>query len=401
MKKIISSIVFCLIFVPAISLAYSTDAEIIKGLQSQISALLDKVQQLQTQLNQMQNGQTTSWCHTFNTDLGVGSSGDEVYALSLMLQKEGYNLGKFDSYDENAASKISNFQEKYRSEILTPAGLSSPTGYVGARTRAKLNSLYGCGVIKPTPTPNSNPVACTMDARVCPDGSYVGRTGPYCEFSTCPTTSTKIVPQTPKILYPQGDETLQSDTVNYISWNPVSYSGTFDISIIGVSSGNNYSIVRNVTAQATDKQSVQWTPRVGMYEKDTQFIAQVCRTGTNLCSKSNKFNISFPLLIPSESNFSFSLTQGNPNPPVYNLHLTNSSLASINFTLSVPNKPSWLNCSYNTETMIISPGGVMGVCVAVDATKVSGVGTYTTNLIVSGNFTGSPISIPITLTVKD
>ncbi len=26
------------------------------------------------------------------------------------------------------------------------------------------------------------PVACTMDAKQCPDGSYVGRTGPDCEF---------------------------------------------------------------------------------------------------------------------------------------------------------------------------------------------------------------------------
>jgi hypothetical protein len=30
------------------------------------------------------------------------------------------------------------------------------------------------------------PVACTMDAKLCPDGSYVGRTGPDCEFASCP-----------------------------------------------------------------------------------------------------------------------------------------------------------------------------------------------------------------------
>ena len=30
------------------------------------------------------------------------------------------------------------------------------------------------------------PVACTMEAKLCPDGSYVGRTGPNCEFSACP-----------------------------------------------------------------------------------------------------------------------------------------------------------------------------------------------------------------------
>lgn len=29
------------------------------------------------------------------------------------------------------------------------------------------------------------PLACTADAKQCPDGSYVGRTGPKCEF-ICP-----------------------------------------------------------------------------------------------------------------------------------------------------------------------------------------------------------------------
>lgn len=35
-------------------------------------------------------------------------------------------------------------------------------------------------------------VVCTMEAKLCPDGSYVGRTGPNCEFAACPgATSTK------------------------------------------------------------------------------------------------------------------------------------------------------------------------------------------------------------------
>ena len=49
--------------------------------------------------------------------------------------------------------------------------------------------------------------------------------------------------------------------------------------------------------------------------------------------------------------------------------------------------------------MTLSPGGVLSVGVSVDATKVSGPGTYTTNLIASGNFTNSSITIPVTLTV--
>ncbi len=28
--------------------------------------------------------------------------------------------------------------------------------------------------------------ACTMEAKICPDGSSVGRSGPNCEFAPCP-----------------------------------------------------------------------------------------------------------------------------------------------------------------------------------------------------------------------
>ncbi len=35
-------------------------------------------------------------------------------------------------------------------------------------------------------TTGNKPVACTMDAKICPDGSSVGRVGPNCEFAKCP-----------------------------------------------------------------------------------------------------------------------------------------------------------------------------------------------------------------------
>lgn len=34
--------------------------------------------------------------------------------------------------------------------------------------------------------PSIPPIACTQEAKQCPDGSYVGRTGPNCEFAKCP-----------------------------------------------------------------------------------------------------------------------------------------------------------------------------------------------------------------------
>ncbi len=51
----------------------------------------------------------------------------------------------------------------------------------------------------PTPEPQESPtptspaqtltppgVVCTLEAKLCPDGTYVGRQGPNCEFKLCP-----------------------------------------------------------------------------------------------------------------------------------------------------------------------------------------------------------------------
>ncbi len=45
--------------------------------------------------------------------------------------------------------------------------------------------------------PSSQGVACTDEAKQCPDGSYVGRTGPQCQFSECPTTGIVNPPANP------------------------------------------------------------------------------------------------------------------------------------------------------------------------------------------------------------
>jgi len=44
-----------------------------------------------------------------------------------------------------------------------------------------LIALFGCT----TENKDTNVVACPMDARMCSDGSSVGRVGPNCEFAPC------------------------------------------------------------------------------------------------------------------------------------------------------------------------------------------------------------------------
>ena len=150
--KIITSLLLIFAFSPVFVSAQTT-----ADLQAQINSLLAQIKVLQAQLAASQGG--TAYCHTFDTNLGigsgVGSSSDEVHALVTALDKNGLDVGSLDvsNYDESTASAVSAFQEKYKSEILTPAGLRAGTGYLGARTRAKLNSLYGC--LKPFPVGTS------------------------------------------------------------------------------------------------------------------------------------------------------------------------------------------------------------------------------------------------------
>lgn len=47
-----------------------------------------------------------------------------------------------------------------------------------------VGGIYYLGKSSVKPADN-NPKACTQEAKICPDGSSVGRTGPNCEFSPC------------------------------------------------------------------------------------------------------------------------------------------------------------------------------------------------------------------------
>lgn len=42
---------------------------------------------------------------------------------------------------------------------------------------------------------NQTETACTLDAKICPDGSTVGRTGPNCKFAPCPRTKKTPPPE--------------------------------------------------------------------------------------------------------------------------------------------------------------------------------------------------------------
>lgn len=146
----------------------------VEELLAQIAALQAQIVALQAQFNQQTQSQ--QWCYTFNNYLIAGSTGKDVTMLQQALGKDGQTISDYSArndgtFTEGTAAAVVKFQGKY--------GITQ-TGTVGPITRSKLNELYGC---------KSQPIACTMEAKLCPDGiTYVGRTGPNCEFAACPTT---------------------------------------------------------------------------------------------------------------------------------------------------------------------------------------------------------------------
>ena len=88
----------------------------------------------------------------FDRNLQVGSVGGDVALLQQVLNSDPVtqitNFGPgspgqetiiFGQLTKKAVIKL---QEKYRSEVLTPAGLSAGTGFVGPTTRVLLEKLY-------------------------------------------------------------------------------------------------------------------------------------------------------------------------------------------------------------------------------------------------------------------
>lgn len=59
--------------------------------------------------------------------------------------------------------------------------------YLGIQYQKRLDKPYMNSVYEVSNPSDSKHYACTMEAKLCPDGvTYVGRSGPKCEFDKCP-----------------------------------------------------------------------------------------------------------------------------------------------------------------------------------------------------------------------
>jgi len=123
------------------------EAELIKRLIARIEFLQKEITQLQAQINEILAQSKKIGTCTFSINLYYGMRGNEVYCLQEFLKSQGPEIypeglvtGNFLSLTKAA---VTRFQEKYKAEILAPLGLEKGTGFVGSKTRTKINQLLG------------------------------------------------------------------------------------------------------------------------------------------------------------------------------------------------------------------------------------------------------------------
>ena len=79
----------------------------------------------------------------FTKDARRGSTHEQVASIQELLNQDGvYGDGPITGFFGSLTKQaVIRFQEKYREDILVPAGQSKGTGIVGSYTRRKMNEL--------------------------------------------------------------------------------------------------------------------------------------------------------------------------------------------------------------------------------------------------------------------
>ena len=67
-----------------------------------------------------------------------------------------------------------------------PGYTVAPASYLSGPPYYMQRSVSPIVVAPPVVVTSTQPAFCTMDAKMCPDGSYVGRVPPACQFAACP-----------------------------------------------------------------------------------------------------------------------------------------------------------------------------------------------------------------------
>lgn len=124
--------------------ASTTEDQGIALLQAKIAELERQLAALRQQLSAVNKG-VPGACTALSINLKFGQKGEAVLCLQGFLKNQGkeiYPEGLVTGYFGSATQRaVIRFQERYTVEILKPFGLAQGTGFVGNKTRAKINQM--------------------------------------------------------------------------------------------------------------------------------------------------------------------------------------------------------------------------------------------------------------------
>ena len=201
----------------------------------------------------------TASAFSFPTNLKLGSRGEEVKNLQILLNQDkdtqiatsgaGSPNNETTYFGPATKRAVINFQNKYKAETLNPIGLTKGTGFVGALTRKKLSTMGTSGTTVTTTTPTTTCLT-----------KYDPKTGKLCVTTTSTavqTCLTKYDPKTGKLCSQITGTSSSSVTPSSITSNIISPTPAYSFS--GGGGGGGYTTPSTSQTQTTTPTNGGWS----------------------------------------------------------------------------------------------------------------------------------------------
>lgn len=126
---------------------------------------------------------------------------------------------------------------------------------------------------------------CTMEAKLCPDGSSVGRVPPACEFAPCPESAVQPSPETThpdiRVTAPVAEALVTSPLlISGVARGTWYFEASFPVSLLD---GTGRELARGVAQAAGDWMTTDFVP----FSATLTFAAPTTATGTLVLERDN------------------------------------------------------------------------------------------------------------------